>query len=87
MDVVGPVCESTDVLARERDAWCCPSRASFSPSVSAGAYGMSMASTYNSRPRPAEVLVDGDAWRVVRERERVEDLWRGEAADGSKPRP
>jgi diaminopimelate decarboxylase len=39
-----------------------------------------MASTYNSRPRPAEVLVDGEAWRVVRERERVEDLWRGERA-------
>jgi diaminopimelate decarboxylase len=46
--------------------------------MTAGAYGMSMASTYNSRPRPAEVLVDGDAWRVVRERESVEDLWRGE---------
>ena len=48
--------------------------------MSAGAYGMSMASNYNSRPRPAEVLVDGEAWRVVREREKPEDLWRGERA-------
>ena len=44
----------------------------------AGAYGMSMASTYNGRPRPAEVLVTGGRARVVRRRERIEDLWRGE---------
>jgi diaminopimelate decarboxylase len=44
----------------------------------AGAYGMSMASTYNSRPRPAEVLVDGAKYRVVRKRETLTDLWRGE---------
>ena len=46
---------------------------------SAGAYGMSMASNYNSRPRPAEVLVEGASFRVVREREKPQDLWRGEA--------
>ncbi|WP_257448798.1 diaminopimelate decarboxylase [Archangium lipolyticum] len=77
VDVVGPVCESTDVLARQRKV-VLPKQGELYALMSAGAYGMSMASTYNSRPRPAEVLVDGDAWRVVRERESVEDLWRGE---------
>lgn len=77
VDVVGPVCESTDVLARQRKL-VLPQRGELYALMTAGAYGMSMASTYNSRPRPAEVLVDGDAWRVVRERESVEDLWRGE---------
>ena len=47
--------------------------------LSAGAYGMSMASSYNSRPRPAEVLVDGAAYRVIRAREQYRDLWRGES--------
>ena len=79
VDVVGPVCESTDVLARQRPL-VLPKQGELYALMSAGAYGMSMASTYNSRPRPAEVLVDGDAWRVVRERERLEDLWRGERA-------
>ena len=77
VDVVGPVCESTDVLARQRQL-VLPKQGELYALMSAGAYGMSMASNYNSRPRPAEVLVDGDAWRVIRERERVEDLWRGE---------
>ncbi|WP_224249009.1 diaminopimelate decarboxylase [Hyalangium gracile] len=79
VDVVGPVCESSDVLARGR-ALVLPQQGELFAVMSAGAYGMSMASTYNSRPRPAEVLVDGAAWRVIRERERVEDLWRGERA-------
>ncbi len=77
VDVVGPVCESTDVLARQREL-VLPKQGELYALMSAGAYGMSMASNYNSRPRPAEVLVDGDAWRVVRERESVQDLWRGE---------
>ncbi|PTL83823.1 diaminopimelate decarboxylase [Vitiosangium sp. GDMCC 1.1324] len=77
VDVVGPVCESTDVLARQRKL-VLPKQGELHALMSAGAYGMSMASNYNSRPRPAEVLVDGAAWRVVRERESVEDLWRGE---------
>ena len=47
--------------------------------MSAGAYGMSMASNYNSRPRPAEVLVEGAQWRVVRKRESLDDLMRGES--------
>jgi diaminopimelate decarboxylase len=77
-DVVGPVCESGDFFAKDRDL----------PSVvpgdllavmSAGAYGFVMASNYNARPRPAEVLVDGDAFYVVRERESLDDLVRGES--------
>ncbi|MCY1020482.1 diaminopimelate decarboxylase [Pyxidicoccus sp. MSG2] len=79
VDVVGPVCESTDVLARARSL-VLPQAGELYAFMSAGAYGMSMASNYNSRPRPAEVMVDGEAWRVVRERERIEDLWRGERA-------
>jgi diaminopimelate decarboxylase len=79
VDVVGPVCESSDVLARARPL-VLPRQGELYAVMSAGAYGMSMASNYNSRPRPAEVLVDGAAWRVVRERERPEDLWRGERA-------
>ncbi len=79
VDVVGPVCESTDVLAKARPL-VLPQAGELYAFMSAGAYGMSMASNYNSRPRPAEVMVDGEAWRVVRERERLEDLWRGERA-------
>ncbi|MCY1001396.1 diaminopimelate decarboxylase [Myxococcus sp. MISCRS1] len=79
VDVVGPVCESTDVLAQARSL-VLPQPGELYAFLSAGAYGMSMASNYNSRPRPAEVLVAEEAWRVVRERERTEDLWRGERA-------
>lgn len=79
VDVVGPVCESSDVLARARPL-VLPRQGELYAVMSAGAYGMSMASTYNSRPRPAEVLVDGAAWRVIRERESTEELWRGERA-------
>ena len=79
VDVVGPVCESSDVLARARPL-VLPRQGELYAVMSAGAYGMSMASNYNSRPRPAEVMVDGGAWRVVREREKPEDLWRGERA-------
>jgi diaminopimelate decarboxylase len=77
VDVVGPVCESTDVLARAREL-VVPEQGALYAVMSAGAYGMSMANTYNSRVRPAEVLVSGSAFRVVREREKVQDLWRGE---------
>jgi diaminopimelate decarboxylase len=48
--------------------------------LGAGAYGFVMASNYNSRPRPAEVVVDGGSWWVSRERERIEDLFRSERA-------
>ncbi len=76
-DVVGPVCESGDWLGRDRPLKV---RAGDHLAVlSAGAYCMSMASNYNTRPRAAEVLVDGDSARLVREREAVQDLWRGES--------
>lgn len=83
VDVVGPVCESADFLAER-----CVLPADVSPGEllvvrSAGAYGSSMSSTYNGRPRAAEVMVGEGAdvalaGRVVRDRERIEDLWRGE---------
>lgn len=72
-DLVGPVCESGDFLAKGR-ALPPLARGDLVAVYSAGAYGMSMASQYNSRPRPAEVLVEGDAARVIRRRETVPDL-------------
>jgi diaminopimelate decarboxylase len=76
-DVVGPVCESGDFLARGRKmANVVPG--DYLAVCTAGAYGFVLASNYNARTRPPEVLVDGDAWRVVRHREAYEDLIRGE---------
>jgi len=77
VDVVGPICESGDFLARSRTL------PRFEPGdllavMSAGAYGFSMSSNYNSRRRPAEVLVKGDEYFVIRSRETFEDLIRGE---------
>ncbi|MFI5401720.1 MAG: diaminopimelate decarboxylase [Planctomycetota bacterium] len=78
-DIVGPICETGDFLAKDRDL----------PAVeagdllcvrSAGAYGFAMSSNYNARPRAAEVLVDGSRFAVVRKRETYEDLVRGESA-------
>ena len=78
VDVVGPVCESADVLARRRRV---PPLLAGDLVVlrTAGAYGMAMASQYNARPRPAEVLVDGRSWRIIRARESYKDLVRGES--------
>lgn len=78
VDVVGPICESTDVLGKARSL-VLPRQGDLLAILSAGAYGMSMASTYNSRPRPAEVLVSQKGFRVIRAREPLEDLWRGES--------
>jgi diaminopimelate decarboxylase len=77
VDVVGPICESGDFLARGRDL---PELhpGELLVAMSAGAYGFSMASTYNSRPLAAEVLVDGDRAHLIRERGAYEDLNRGE---------
>jgi diaminopimelate decarboxylase len=76
-DVVGPVCESTDFLARERlMANVMPG--DYLSVATAGAYGFVLSSNYNSRPRAPEVLVEGERWRVVRRRETFEDLVRGE---------
>jgi diaminopimelate decarboxylase len=78
-DVAGPVCESGDFLARD----------AMLPALTpgehicvfdAGAYGMSLASNYNTRPRAAEVLVDGTRVRLIRRRETIKDLMQQEAA-------
>ncbi len=76
-DVVGPVCESGDWLARERALALAPG--DLVAVMGAGAYGMSMASNYNTRGRAAEVIVDGDRVYCVRRRERVEELFAGES--------
>lgn len=77
VDVVGPICESSDFLARDRGL---PPMAAgeYLAVMSAGAYGFGMASNYNSRPRAAEVLVKEDRYFVIRRRETWEDLLRGE---------
>jgi diaminopimelate decarboxylase len=76
-DVVGPVCETGDFLARDR-AMPQVMPGDFLAVMTAGAYGWVASSNYNARPRPAEVLVDGRQWRIVRKRETFEDLVRGE---------
>lgn len=76
-DIVGPICESGDFLAKDREIPEVKS-GDILAVFSAGAYGFSMSSNYNSRLRPAEVLVKGDTFRVVRKRETYEDLTRGE---------
>lgn len=77
-DVVGPICESGDFFAIDRTL---PELAQGDLVVlhGAGAYGFVMTSTYNARPRPPEVMLDGDAFRVIRERESIDDLMRGES--------
>jgi len=77
VDVVGPICESGDFLALDREIER-PAEGELLVVETVGAYGFSMASTYNARPRPAEVLVDGDAFRLIRRREMYDDLVRGE---------
>ncbi len=76
-DIVGPVCESGDFMAKERPL---PhvSKGDILVIFGAGAYGMSMASNYNARLRAPEVLVDGDEWKIIRRRETFEDLVRPE---------
>ena len=76
-DFVGPVCESGDFLARDRSTQELRAGEALA-FLSAGAYGFSMASSYNSRPRPAEVLVKGSEFAVIRKRETHGDLLRGE---------
>jgi diaminopimelate decarboxylase len=76
-DVVGPVCESGDFLAKGRNLPAM-ARDDLLVTFSAGAYGMAMSSNYNSRPRAAEVLVDGNSHRLIRRRETYEDLVRPE---------
>jgi diaminopimelate decarboxylase len=78
-DVVGPVCESGDFLARDYRMKL-PAVGDLLAVETAGAYGFVMSSNYNSRPRSAEVLVEGRKWKVVRKREALADLVRGERA-------
>lgn len=75
-DVVGPVCESGDFIGRERDLAI--EEGDLLAVMSAGAYGMSMSSNYNTRPRAAEVMVDGGALHLVRAREPLESLFSAE---------
>ena len=75
-DLVGPICETGDFLAKDRKLALAGD--DLLAIRSAGAYGMSMSSNYNARPRAAEVLVDGDRVHLVRARESCEDLTRGE---------
>ncbi|MFZ2446469.1 MAG: diaminopimelate decarboxylase [Syntrophobacteraceae bacterium] len=90
VDVVGPICESGDFLAKDRGLPV-PTAGEYLAVMSAGAYGFSMSSNYNSRPRAAEVLVRGGEYFVVRKRETWEDLVRLETIpdflDGPGPFP
>ena len=79
VDVVGPLCESGDFLGLGRTLTGAGPGALLAVQA-VGAYGFSMSSHYNSRPRPAEVLLDGERWAVIRMRETVDDLMRGETA-------
>ncbi len=75
-DVVGPICETGDFIARSRELSIAPK--SLLAVLSAGAYGMSMSSNYNTRPRAAEVMVDGECVHLVRQRETVQELFAAE---------
>ncbi len=77
VDIVGPICESGDFLAKDREIEKL-SPGEYLAVMSAGAYGFSMASNYNSRPRAAEVLVKGDRYTLIRKRETYKDLIRNE---------
>ncbi|MBM4053263.1 MAG: diaminopimelate decarboxylase [Planctomycetes bacterium] len=77
VDIVGPVCESSDVFAKDR-AIPQVDEGDLLAIFSAGAYGFAMSSSYNSRPRPCEILVDKDKYFVIRKRETYEDLIAGE---------
>ena len=79
-DVVGPVCESGDFLGKGRNLAI--NEGDLLAVMSAGAYGMVMASNYNTRPRAAEVMVDGDRFTVVRLREKTEDIYALERVPG-----
>jgi diaminopimelate decarboxylase len=76
-DLVGPICETGDFLGKDRDLAL--KGGDLLAIMSAGAYGFSMSSNYNSRGRAAEVLVDGDQMHLVRARETIEDQLRGES--------
>jgi diaminopimelate decarboxylase len=74
VDVVGPICESGDFFAHDREL---PplEEGDLLAILDAGAYGMALASNYNTRPRPAEILVNGRSAKIIRRRERLRDLY------------
>ena len=76
-DVVGPVCETGDFLGKDRALNV--EAGDYLVVRSVGAYGFTMSSNYNSRPRAAEIMVDGDQMHLIRQRETIESLWTGEA--------
>lgn len=76
-DVAGPVCESSDIFLRDTEM-AAPERNDLMALMNAGAYGMSMAGTYNSRPLPAEILVDGKNHAVIRQRQTFDDIIKDE---------
>ena len=82
-EVVGPVCESGDFLGHDRTLAL--QQGDILAILSAGAYGMSMASNYNTRPRAAEVMVDGNEYWCIRKRETISELFAGEFAVSEKP--
>ena len=77
VDLVGPVCETGDFFARDR-TMPTVKEGDLLAILDTGAYGMSLSSNYNSRPRPAEVLVEGKRSRLIRKRETIRDLIRPE---------
>ena len=77
VDIVGPVCESGDFFARGRELPAV-AEGELLAILDAGAYGMALSSNYNTRPRPAEVLVSGKSAKVIRKRETIADLMRAE---------
>ncbi|MBU4201787.1 MAG: diaminopimelate decarboxylase, partial [Candidatus Altiarchaeota archaeon] len=76
-DIAGNICESGDILGKDRELPAVE-KGDVLAVLDAGAYGFSMASQYNCRPRPAEILVRENSVEVIRERETWDDLWRGE---------
>lgn len=76
-DIVGPICETGDFLGKDRALAI--SAGDFLAIRSAGAYGFTMSSNYNSRPRAAEVMVDGSESYLIRKREALSQLWQGES--------
>jgi diaminopimelate decarboxylase len=77
VDVVGPICETGDFFARDREM-AAVGQAELLAILDAGAYGMALASNYNTRGRPAEILIKGKTVKLIRRRETTEDLLRSE---------
>ncbi len=75
-DIVGPICETSDFIGNDRELIVAPG--DLLAICTAGAYGFSMSSNYNSRPRAAEIMVDGDRFQVIRQRETIASLYAGE---------